>query len=528
MIAFESRKFLWVKKKQKKRSIHCKISDLCLTLKVPKCVSLGIKGGSFSPRNFVIDGADIPTADKKDLVILGMFIPARGGLKEIGDRIIDNISSSLQKIEECVVRTEIKAEIFSNFYIPGLQYLLTVHNLGASHHNRPSGRGTSPLEKMDALELRYLRRWLKVPKSATRSIFTSAVFNFESISKLAERARVASHVRMREKADPNVQAALDAKVSRESELKYESVRHSVRAENLYQQAKTDFPDLRGKSLIEATKNLVNSEHEKVILEYLEGKEVQGKFADIIELQKQDPFYRSVMYDLPYGQLSWLMRACVDCLPSYKNLRRWGKVLSDKCALCVMPETMRHALNSCSKALDQGRFTFRHDSILLHIVKQIRASKQHEGKRLIADLPGYRLPDGGTIPPELVVTNQKPDIVLIEEKTDNVELFELTSCTDSKYNIDLAHNLKRKRYEVLASQLKAGLQPFEVCALGNIPKHSRETIRYLVGKKAARETFKSLAKIAISASYYIFNRRRNAEWHAPSLFERHVVNFGAKE
>ena len=103
-----------------------------------------------------------------------------------------------------------------------------------------------------------------------------------------------------------------------------------------------------------------------------------------------------------------------------------------------------------------------------------------------------------------------------------------SCTDSKYNIDLAHNRKKKRYEVLASQLKASLQPFEVCALGNIPKHSRETVRYLVGKKAARETFKSLAKIAISASYYIFNRRRNAEWHTPSLFERHVVNFGAKE
>ena len=510
------------------KSIHQKITDLCLTLKVSKCVSLGIKSGAFTPRKFVIDGDTIPTADMKDLVILGMFIPAHGGLKEIGERILSNVSSKLEKIEKCLVRAEIKAEIFSNFYVPALQYLLTVHNLGASHHNRPAGRGTSPIEKIDALELRYLRKWLKIPKSATRSVFTSAVFNFEPISKLAERARVASHVRMREKADPLVLAVLDAKIARESELQYESVKHSVRAEEYYQQARTDFPELKGKQLVDASKNIVNSEHEKAVLDYLAGKEVQGKFADIIELQRQDPFYRSVMYDLPYGQLSWLMRACVDVLPSYRNLRRWGKVLSDKCALCNQPETMRHALSNCKTALDQGRLTFRHNSILLHIVKQMRASKKHSGKRIIADLPGFCLPDGGTIPPELVVTNQKPDIVLIEEKTNAIELFELTSCADSKENIKNAQARKKVRYEVLKSELNAKLQCFEVCALGNIPSHARETIRYLVGKKAARETFKSLAKIAISASYYIFNRRRDTEWHSPSYFERPVVNYGAKE
>ena len=35
------------------------------------------------------------------------------------------------------------------------------------------------------------------------------------------------------------------------------------------------------------------------------------------------------------------------------------------------------------------------------------------------------------------------------------------------------------------------------------------LRYLVGKKAARETFKYLVKTAVSASYYIFNRHCDA-------------------
>ena len=85
-----------------------------------------------------------------------------------------------------------------------------------------------------------------------------------------------------------------------------------------------------------------------------------------------------------------------------------------------------------------------------------------------------------------------------------------------------------RYRELKEDLNASLKCFEVCALGNIPSHSRETIRYLVGKKASRDCFKKLAKIAISASYYIFNRRRDNEWNSPSLFERSVANVGAKE
>ena len=77
-------------------------------------------------------------------------------------------------------------------------------------------------------------------------------------------------------------------------------------------------------------------------------------------------------------------------------------------------------------------------------------------------------------------------------------------------------------------MNVSLKCFEVCALGNIPSHARETIRYLVGKKASHDCFKKLAKIAISASYYIFNRRRDNEWNPPSLFERSVANVGAKE
>ena len=71
--------------------------------------------------------------------------------------------------------------------------------------------------------------------------------------------------------------------------------------------------------MDAAKKIVDSDHEKAILDFLAGKQVQGKFSDIVTLQAQDPFYHSIMYDLPHKQLSWLMRVCVDVLPSYANL-----------------------------------------------------------------------------------------------------------------------------------------------------------------------------------------------------------------
>ena len=43
---------------------------------------------------------------------MGMFIPARGGLKQIGDRIVNYVTEKLRTIDEC---PDIKAEISARF-----------------------------------------------------------------------------------------------------------------------------------------------------------------------------------------------------------------------------------------------------------------------------------------------------------------------------------------------------------------------------------------------------------------------------
>ena len=69
----------------------------------------------------------------------------------------------------------------------------------------------------------------------------------------------------------------------------------------------------------------------------------------------------------------------DVLPSPSNLRRWRICSEASCFLCHKEVcTTAHILGACKKALSQGRFTFRHDSVLKDLVEQI--------KSFLSDLP----------------------------------------------------------------------------------------------------------------------------------------------
>ena len=131
---------------------------------------------------------------------------------------------------------------------------------------------------------------------------------------------------------------------------------------------------------------------------------------------------------------------------------------------------------------------------------------------------------------------RPDLVLINKETGEVEIFELTSCADRDTNIAEAERYKTEKYSPLVAdiekeadyKIKASFKPFEVCSLGNIPTKSRQVLRSLVGKTAARATLRKLSKISISCSQYIFNSRRSLEWAAPKLFEKRVYSVAKAE
>jgi len=63
--------------------------------------------------------------------------------------------------------------------------------------------------------------------------------------------------------------------------------------------------------------------------------VQGKFNYICQLEAQNQVWNRIMDGLQAGQLSSLLRAGSDTLPTPLNLKRWNFRVDAKCDLCLL-------------------------------------------------------------------------------------------------------------------------------------------------------------------------------------------------
>ena len=158
-------------------------------------------------------------------------------------------------------------------------------------------------------------------------------------------------------------------------------------------------------------------------------------------------------------MKWILNSSINTLPTKTNLKQWGKLVNDKC-FCGQRQTLNHVLSCCGPALEQGRLTFSRDNVL-HYISGCLDRKRF---KCFLDLEGHQTEAGGTIPPHLVVTGKKPDIVIVDQKVKAVHIFELTVPGESR--LDIAHKLKAESYEHLVTDIRSHsvtVTPFEVGA-----------------------------------------------------------------
>ena len=228
-------------------------------------------------------------------------------------------------------------------------------------------------------------------------------------------------------------------------------------------------------------------------------------------------WKSYMWDIPQGVLKFAINAGINTLPTFDNLKRWGKRVCDRCPFCGNIQTLAHVLSNCTVALDQGRFTWRHNSVLMSIIDLVNP-RLFGGMSLFSDLPGFQAPHGGTIPPHILTTSFKPDFVI----------FELTCPWDS--NIDRSHDFKEQKYSPLVADLSANyrvsLFSIEISARGFISKSNKARLKSFAFKccNDAKLVTKSLirvcSKASLLSSYSIFSARMEPSWNNPAPLRIH--------
>ena len=145
--------------------------------------------------------------------------------------------------------------------------------------------------------------------------------------------------------------------------------------------------------------------------------------------------------------------------------------------------------------------------------------------MYADLNGWRV-NGGTVPQEMALTEQKPDLVVIDksEKPTKVMLVELTVPWDSANSFQNALERKTARYERLTEDLReAGFKtlnlPLEIGCRGVINQRNAtnlESICNQLGIRSLKKLRGALGRIALIGSYRIWLARNSQEWSSGEL------------
>ena len=488
-----------------------KARDLCFEFQPAKCVSLHFNGHHVvaSTQFSMTNGNTINICDINCTKFLGKTIgtSSLATRKLASDDMRQQILLYLQRIDDCPVRGEYKVWILKNFVTSVLHFHIAVERLS-----------TSSTASFQSLILKSVKRWLNLPRNCTPgTVFHPDVLDLPFLPHFKDSAKLSYILAIERSMDPLIVELRHSVLTPDVQDVSRAVFDALSA------AKTSVANIHSTTFKSNARNNLRSTHVNYWNSSFEPLTVQNKFLDIVSLEQECPLWKKLMYGLPEKQLSFLICAGCDTLPTPLNLARWNIIVNPACLLCRSTQpTTNHVLTGCSVALAQGRYTWRHDSVLQVLVQGLQKDLVSSHK-LYADLPGHlaSVNPPGTIPPNLSSSLSRPDLVLISD--DSITLFELSVVTNTKYHLSAANSRKEDRYgpllfDLQRTGLSVQLVTIEVGCLGHfMPETLANVARTCnLSKRKVRLLFERAAEIAISCSYRIFNARSSEQWDVNDL------------
>ena len=229
------------------------------------------------------------------------------------------------------------------------------------------------------------------------------------------------------------------------------------------------------------------------------------------------------HSIPYGHLLnpdfpriyLTSRFVTSTIPSLLEKHdQMGSVIIGDCSFCFSPETLMHVISGCKEYLNEGRFTWRHDSLLNFIASSLTCVK---GSKLYVDLPGF-------ITPSVITSDElRPDLLLTIE---NKLLYILELTVGFETNLKINSDRKLKKYLPLISDQENNFDKVKfvnvsISSLGVFGQSTNTLIDMLKDLKFDEQHIRYVKKKIISTcirvSYYIFCQR-NKDWTSPELLK----------
>ena len=253
-------------------------------------------------------------------------------------------------------------------------------------------------------------------------------------------------------------------------------------------------------------------------------------------------------------IKFVIHAAINWIKTPDLMKLWGKNPSDSCTLCkVSPCSIHHILSNCEHALNDRRYAWRHDSVLLTMEEGLRPflesfNEKHTPAKIPPLMSNFVKPNAKTkkvdrkspfsesiltgasdwqmlvdydhrrieFPPEIFATPQRPDIIIWSCSLKKVFLVEQTCPAEE--GIQEANTRKSIRYATLTDNIKlkthwtATTIPYEVGARGFVAISTHRCLKKLgLDGLARKKLIRNLGKVSARCSYAIYLARSNAKW-----------------
>lgn len=269
----------------------------------------------------------------------------------------------------------------------------------------------------------------------------------------------------------------------------------------------------------------------------------------------DLSWNNLIYGPGPHLIAWILNSTINSMRTPDMLKLWGYKKHANCSLCGAELcSLHHIIANCDYALDQGRYTWRHDSVLLYLQKilslllahnatsasvphcapHIPFVKQGESRKrrpkvsgnsasvlqgtndwkLLVDFTANKI----VFPPEIYVTTERPDICIFSRSRKIIYLIELTCPAEE--GIEPAQIRKEARYAQLVDNInaddknpwKAVLLTIEAGARGYVAHSMRSFLRkfgFTPGQ--AKQACKTISSITARCTFEIFQMHESKLW-----------------
>ena len=333
-----------------------------MKIRVNKCVTFGIKKSTTSSVQFLpkltLNNSLVPPVESdKSFKYLGCYFNFNMDNNDHMSTLLSTLKDLMIKMDNLPCHPKYKLLLYHRFVLSKLSWHLPIADLS-----------NWVVDNLDNIVTRYVRKWLELPISATISslILNKSRYGINLVLPSNKFTECQTVIHNALKSSPN----LDIK-NRWAETSYGTNRQYDHFQNTKQVLKS-----------------IQRDHEERINNTLLSQGLVISYIIKISCQNVKGLWSSVQQNLPRNIFNFSVKYLNNTLPTRKNLCSWALSQSSNCSFCLQSETLQHVVSSCKSNLDEGRYTWRHTSVLLFLARTFSSLNKCT---VYADLPFFLSP-----------------------------------------------------------------------------------------------------------------------------------------